>query len=47
MVVAVRHQFADGDVVCTVVDWELEPVDGLLIAAEVLEIRDGRIVRAS
>ncbi len=41
----VRHQFAEGDLVCTVVDWEMAPVDGLLTAAEVLEIRDRRIVR--
>ncbi len=41
----VRHQFADGDLVCTVVDWEMAPVDGVLTAAEILEIRDGRIVR--
>jgi ketosteroid isomerase-like protein len=41
----VRHQFADGDLVCTVVDWEMAPVDGVLTAAEVLEIRDGQIVR--
>ncbi|HEV8277295.1 MAG TPA: nuclear transport factor 2 family protein [Streptosporangiaceae bacterium] len=41
----VRHQFVDGDLVCTVVDWEMAPVDGVLTAAEVLEIRDGLIVR--
>jgi SnoaL-like domain len=41
----VRHQFTDGDLVCSVVDWEMAPVDGLLTAAEVLEIRDGLIVR--
>jgi hypothetical protein len=41
----VRHQFAGGDLVCTVVDWEMAPVDGVLTAAEILEIRDGRIVR--
>jgi hypothetical protein len=41
----VRHQFADGDVVCSVVDWEITPVDGVLTAAEILEIRDGQIMR--
>jgi len=41
----VRHQFSDGDLVCTVVDWEMAPVDGVMTAAEVLEIRDGHIVR--
>jgi hypothetical protein len=41
----VRHQFADGDLVCSVVDWEMAPVVGVLTAAEILEIRDGQIVR--
>ena len=41
----VRHQFTDGDLVCSVVDWEMAPVDGVLTAAEVLEIREGLIVR--
>jgi hypothetical protein len=40
----VRHQFTDGDLVCSVVDWEMAPVDGVLTAAEILEIRDGKIV---
>jgi hypothetical protein len=41
----VRHQFSDGDLVCSVVDWTMAPVPGTLSAAEVLEIRDGRVVR--
>jgi hypothetical protein len=41
----VRHQFTDGDLVCSVVDWEMAPVDGVLTAAEVLQVRDGQIVR--
>lgn len=41
----VRHQFTDGDLVCSVVDWEMAPVDGVLTAAEILHIRDGQIVR--
>ncbi|SRR6266536_4372040 len=41
----VRHQFTDGDLVCSVVDWEMAPLPGVLTAAEILEIRDGRIVR--
>lgn len=41
----VRHQFVDGDLVCSVVDWEMAPLDGVLTAAEVLEVRDGVIVR--
>jgi hypothetical protein len=40
----VRHQFTDGDLVCSVVDWEMAPLDGVLTAAEVLEVRDGVIV---
>jgi len=40
----VRRQFTDGDLVCSVVDWEMAPLDGVLTAAEILEIRDGRIV---
>jgi len=41
----VRHQFADGALVCSVVDWEMAQVDGVLTAAEILEIRDDVIVR--
>jgi hypothetical protein len=41
----VRHQFTDGDLVCSVVDWEMAPLPGVLAAAEILEIRDRRIVR--
>jgi ketosteroid isomerase-like protein len=41
----VRHQFTDGDLVCSVVDWQMAPLPGVLTAAEILEIRDGRIVR--
>lgn len=41
----VRHQFTDGALVCSVVDWTMAPVPGTLTAAEVLEIRDGTIVR--
>jgi len=41
----VRHQFTDGNLVCSVVDWTMAPVQGTLTAAEVLEVRDGRIVR--
>jgi hypothetical protein len=41
----VRHQFVEGDLVCSVVDWEMTFVDGVLTAAEILEIRDGQVVR--
>jgi ketosteroid isomerase-like protein len=43
---AVRRQFADGDVVCSIVDWEMAiPGVGPMTAAELLEVRDGVIVR--
>ncbi|UBU18444.1 TIGR03086 family metal-binding protein [Nonomuraea gerenzanensis] len=40
----VRHQFTDGDLVCSVIDWEMDPLPGSLTAAELLRVRDGRIV---
>lgn len=40
----VRHQFAEGDLVCSIVDWEMDPLPSRLTAAEVLRVRDGRIV---
>jgi ketosteroid isomerase-like protein len=42
---AVRHQFAAGDLVCSVIDWEMDPVPGMMTSAELLTIRDGKIVR--
>jgi ketosteroid isomerase-like protein len=42
---AVRHQFVDGPLVCSVIDWEMSPVTGTMTAAEVLHVRDGQIVR--
>ena len=41
----VRRQFWDGDVACSLVDWEMDPLPGVLTAAEILEVRDGQIVR--
>jgi hypothetical protein len=41
----VRHQFIDGDMVCSIIDWEMAPVAGLMTSAELLEIHDGKIVR--
>lgn len=41
----VRHQFVAGDLVCSVIDWEMTMLPGTLTAAEILEIRDGEIVR--
>ena len=40
----VRRQFSDGAVVCSIIDWRMEPVDGLMTAAELLTVRDGEIV---
>ncbi len=41
----VRHQFFAGDLVCSIVDLEMDPLPGTLTAAEVLHIRDGEIVQ--
>lgn len=41
----VRHQFADGNLVCSVIDWEMSMLPGMLTSAELLEVRDGVIVR--
>ncbi|WP_188196130.1 TIGR03086 family metal-binding protein [Nonomuraea sp. SYSU D8015] len=40
----VRHQFADGDLVCSIIDWQMDPLPGTLTAAELLRVRDGQIV---
>jgi ketosteroid isomerase-like protein len=42
----VRRQFVEGDTVCSIVDWEMAiPGVGRMTAAELLEVRDGVIVR--
>jgi ketosteroid isomerase-like protein len=42
----VRRQFVDGDVVCSIIDWEMAiPGTGVMTSAELLEVRDGVIVR--
>jgi hypothetical protein len=42
----VRRQFVDGDIVCSIVDWEMAiPGVGRMTAAELLEVKDGVIVR--
>ena len=42
----VRRQFVDGDAVCSIVDWEMAiPGVGRMTAAELLEVKDGLIVR--
>lgn len=42
----VRRQFVDGNTVCSIIDWEMSvPGLGRMTSAEVLEVRDGLIVR--
>jgi hypothetical protein len=42
----VRRQFADGDTVCSIIDWEMAlPGTGRMTSAELLDVRDGLIVR--
>jgi ketosteroid isomerase-like protein len=41
----VRYQFVDGDRVCSIVDWEMALPVGPMTAAEILEVRDGKLVR--
>jgi hypothetical protein len=42
----VRRQFVDGDTVCSIIDWEMAiPGTGVMTSAELLEVRDGVIVR--
>jgi hypothetical protein len=40
----VRHQFTDGELVCSIIDWEMAAVAGMMTSAEVLQIRDAKIV---
>lgn len=42
---AVRQQFVDGDRVCSIIDWEMNLPVAPMTSAEVLEVRDGKIVR--
>jgi SnoaL-like domain len=42
----VRRQFVDGNLVCSIIDWEMAiPGVGPMTSAELLEVRDGVIVR--
>jgi ketosteroid isomerase-like protein len=42
----VRRQFAEGNTVCSIIDWEMAiPGLGRMTAAELLEVVDGEIVR--
>ena len=40
----VRRQFADGDVVCSIIDWEMALPVAPMTAAELLTVRDGQLV---
>ncbi|MFJ1749369.1 nuclear transport factor 2 family protein [Streptomyces sp. NPDC088116] len=42
----VRHQFSDGDLVCSIVEWHLPQVPGTTTAAELLTVEHGALVRA-
>jgi hypothetical protein len=42
----VRRQFVDGNLVCSIIDWEMAiPETGPMTSAELLEVNDGVIVR--
>ena len=43
---SVRRQFADGETVCSIIDWEMAlPGVGRMTSAELLQVVDGVIVR--
>jgi hypothetical protein len=41
----VRAQFVDGDTVCSIIDWEMALPVAPMTSAEILQVRDGQIVR--
>ena len=41
----VRRQFVAGDTVCSIIDWEMALPIAAMTSAEILEVRDGQIVR--
>ena len=41
----VRSQFVDGDTVCSIIDWEMALPVAPMTSAEILQVRDGQIVR--
>jgi hypothetical protein len=41
----VRYQFIDADLICSIIDWEMAMVEGMMTSAELLQVRDGEIVR--
>ena len=42
---SVRRQFSDGDTVCSIIDWEMALPVAAMTSAEILQVRDGQIVR--
>ena len=42
----IRYLFVDGPVACAILDWQMEPLSAPLAAAEMLEVRDGSLVRS-
>jgi hypothetical protein len=41
----VRQQFADGNQVCSIIEWEMALPVAPMTSAEILEVEDGQIVR--
>jgi hypothetical protein len=41
----VRHQFVDGNRVCSIIDWEMALPVAPMTSAELLEVENGRLVR--
>ena len=41
---AIRHQYIDGETACTIIDWEMALPVAPMTAAEILTVRDGRII---
>ena len=42
---AVRQQFIDGNHVCSIIDWEMALPVTPMTSAEILEVKDGKLVR--
>jgi len=41
---AVRQQFTDGNLVCSIIDWEMDLPVAPMTSAEILEVEDGQII---
>jgi hypothetical protein len=42
----VRHLFFEGSIACAILDWQMAPLSAPLAAAELLEVREGSLVRS-